>query len=101
MLNQCFHKRQRLSFKNVKTVDANNEEVIPMLERHQSSDGYKKIIDRELSGVIEKAIMHIPPDYRAVFLLRELNGMSTAETAESLDISEANMKIRLKGPGLC
>ena len=95
MLNQCFHKRQRLSFKNEKIVDSNNEKVIPMFERQQSSDGYKKIIDRELSHVIEKAIIHIPLDYRLVFLLRELNGISTAETAESLDISEANVKIRL------
>ena len=95
MLNQCFHKRQRLSFKNEKTVDANNEEVIPMLERQQSSDGYKKIIDSELSHIIGEAIIHIPFDYRVVFLLRELNGMSTAETAESLLISEANVKIRL------
>jgi RNA polymerase sigma factor (sigma-70 family) len=96
MLNQCFHKRQRLSFKNVKTVDANNEAVIPTLERRHPSDGYKKVIDRELGGVIEKAIMQIPLGYRSVFLLRELNGMSTVETAESLDISEANVKIRLK-----
>jgi RNA polymerase sigma-70 factor (ECF subfamily) len=30
-----------------------------------------------------------------VFSLRELNGMSTAETAETLDISETNVKVRL------
>ena len=32
---------------------------------------------------------------RGCFSLSELNGMSTAETAESLEISEANVKIRL------
>jgi RNA polymerase sigma factor (sigma-70 family) len=95
MLNQCFHKRQRLSFKNEKTMDTNNEKVIPMFEKQQSADGYKKIIGRELCHAIEEAIKHIPLDYRVVFSLRELNGMSTAETAESLDISEANVKIRL------
>ena len=95
MLNQCFHKKQRLNFKNEKATDTNNEKVIPMFERRQASDGYKKVIDKELSHVIEKAITDKPSDYRVVFLLRELNGMSTAETAESLDISEANVKIRL------
>jgi len=95
MLNQCFHKKQRLSFKNEKTVDTNNEKVIPMFEKQQSSDGYKKIIGTELGHAIERAIIHIPLDYRVVFLLRELNGMSTAETAESLAISEANVKVRL------
>lgn len=95
MLNQCFHKKQRLNFKNEKATDTNNEKVIPVFERRQASDGYKKIIDKELRHVIEKAIIDIPLDYRIVFLLRELSGMSTAETAESLDISEANVKIRL------
>ena len=95
MLNQCYHKAQRLGFKNEKTIDTNNGKVIPMFESHQSTDGYKKIIDRELSHVIEEAIIHIPLDYRIVFSLRELNGMSTAETAEDLDISEVNVKVRL------
>ena len=95
MLHQCFHKKQRLNFKNEKTADTNNENIIPLFEKQQSSDGFKKIIDSELSHIIGEAIIHIPFDYRVVFLLRELNGMSTAETAESLLISEANVKIRL------
>ena len=95
MLNQCFHKRHRLSFKNEKATDTNNEFIIPMFEKQQSTDGFKKIIDSELSHTIGEAIIHIPFDYRVVFLLRELNGMSTTETAETLDISEANVKIRL------
>ena len=95
MLHQCFHKKKRLNFKNEKTADTNNENIIPLFEKQQSSDGFKKIIDSELSHIIGEAIIHIPFDYRVVFLLRELNGMSTAETAESLLISEANVKIRL------
>ena len=95
MLNQCFHKKQRLSFKNEKTTDTNNESMIPVFEKLQSSDGYKKVIDRELNHMIGEAIIQIPLNYRLVFSLRELNGMSTTETAESLDISEANVKIRL------
>src|SRR5947207_148944 len=95
MLNQCYHKAKRLSFKNEKTADINSEKVIPMFENPLSTGGYKKIIDLELSHVIEGAIISIPLDYRIVFSLRELNGMSTAETAESLAISEANVKVRL------
>jgi RNA polymerase sigma-70 factor (ECF subfamily) len=95
MLHQCFHKKQRLSFKNERIMDVNNEKLIPIFETRQSSDGYKKIIDRELRHRIGEAILNIPLDYRLVFSLRELNGMTTAETAESLDISEANVKTRL------
>ena len=95
MLNLCFHKNHRLSFRNEKAVDTNNENLIPTFGKRQSSDGFKKIIDSELSHAIGEAIVRIPFDYRIVFSLRELNGMSTSETAESLDISEANVKIRL------
>ncbi len=42
-----------------------------------------------------KAIIQIPLSYRVVFSLRELNGMSTSETAQALDISEANVKVIL------
>ncbi len=94
MLNQCFHKKQRLGFIKEKTMDTNNEKLVPMFEKEQS-DGYKKIIDRELNCAIENAIIQMPLDYRVVFVLRQLSGMSTSETAESLDISEANVKTRL------
>jgi len=95
MLHQCYHKKQRLSFKNEKTMDTNSEKVTPMFEKQQSSDGYKKIIGSELVHAVEKAITQIPLSYRLVFSLRELNGMSTAETAESLNISETNVKVIL------
>jgi len=95
MLNQCYHKKQRLSFKNEKTMDTSNEKIVPMFDQQQLADGYKKIIGSELNQVIEKAIIHIPLAYRLVFSLRELNGMSTSETAKALDISEANVKVIL------
>lgn len=95
MLNQCYHKAQRLSFKNEETIDANNEREIPLFEKQQSADGYKKIIDREFNQVIGEAVANIPLVYRIAFSLRELNGLSTTETAEVLDISEINVKVRL------
>ena len=49
----------------------------------------------ELGNVIENALRRIPEDYRIVFTLRELNGLSTADTVEALHISESNVKVRL------
>ena len=95
MLNQCYQKAQKPSFKNEKTNDITNEKTIPMFESNQSSDTYKSVLNNELSNIVGNALIAIPFEYRMVFSLRELNGMSTAETAEVLDISEANVKVRL------
>ena len=66
-----------------------------MFESNQSSDTYRSVLNHELSNVVANALLSIPFEYRMVFSLRELNGMSTAETAEVLDISETNVKVRL------
>jgi RNA polymerase sigma-70 factor, ECF subfamily len=50
---------------------------------------------RELAAVLETAIDALPFEYRVVFALRELEGLSTAETAASLDINEDAVKTRL------
>lgn len=52
-------------------------------------------MNAELNSVLEKALLHIPEDYRTVFTLREINGLNVFETAEILDISENNVKVRL------
>lgn len=94
MLNQCYHKTQRSSYKNETPTDAIPEKAIPMFSPH-SQDTDKTVISREIHHVIENALLTIPLEYRVVFSLREINGMNTAETAEALSISEANVKVRL------
>jgi RNA polymerase sigma-70 factor (ECF subfamily) len=49
----------------------------------------------ELRGQLESAIDALPAIYRAVFVLREVEGLSTAETALCLDIREDAVKTRL------
>jgi RNA polymerase sigma-70 factor, ECF subfamily len=49
----------------------------------------------ELRGVLQRAIDALPESLRAVFMLREVEGLDTDETAECLGISEANVKVRL------
>jgi RNA polymerase sigma-70 factor (ECF subfamily) len=50
---------------------------------------------RELGGLVERAIDELPDTYRTVFVLREVQELSTAETAACLDISEELVKVRL------
>lgn len=44
---------------------------------------------------LKKAMQDLSENYRAVFVLRDLEGLSTRETAEVLEISEGNVKVRL------
>jgi RNA polymerase sigma-70 factor (ECF subfamily) len=94
MLNLCFQKKQKLSFKNeIITDEIKNEKSDIMF--HHSTNNEKITVNKELGHIIENAIHQIPEDYRIVFTLRELNGLSVAETAEALDISESNVKVRM------
>ena len=63
--------------------------------KSKERDPEQQIYDGELKTVIEKAFDALPEDYRSVLMLREIEGLSTAETAECLDISEENVKTRL------
>jgi RNA polymerase sigma-70 factor (ECF subfamily) len=93
MLHNCYKKQQKFSYKNEFAGEVADESV-PMFS-NDHSDTNKKIMNRELSQVIEKAIEQIPEDYSIVFSLREMNGLSVKETAEALSISESNVKVRL------
>jgi RNA polymerase sigma-70 factor (ECF subfamily) len=52
-------------------------------------------IGRELQGLIEGAVDRLPELYRVVFMMREVQQLDVAETSTCLDISEANVKVRL------
>ncbi len=50
---------------------------------------------KELSCVLERAVLSLSDDYRSVFMLRDVEGMSTEETAQCLNLTQENVKVRL------
>ncbi len=50
---------------------------------------------RQLDDRVRRAIMSLPEKYRIVLCLRDIEGLSTAETSAALGLSEANVKVRL------
>jgi len=50
---------------------------------------------RELRVAIEQAVDSLPPLYRSVFVMREIEDLSVAETAECLGITQETVKTRL------
>lgn len=94
MLNNCYRKKQKFSFRNEKPAeDIQPEKNKPMFLNHNHTE--KNVLNKELGHVLESALSKVPEEYRMVFAMRELNGLSTAETAEALNMTEANVKVRL------
>jgi RNA polymerase sigma-70 factor (ECF subfamily) len=58
-------------------------------------DPRKLVEQRELRHVLDEAIAALPDIHRVVFVLRDVAGLNVAETAKALEISEANVKVRL------
>ncbi len=49
----------------------------------------------EVKVLLDEALLRLDAKHRLVFLLRDVEGLSVKETAEALDLSEGNVKIRL------
>jgi len=73
-------------------VDA--EDFMPTLAS-DAPDPEQRASERELGAALEDAIDTLPDQFRAVFVLRDVEGLSTAETAECLGINEETAKTRL------
>ena len=60
-----------------------------------SSDPSERLLQSELKQVIGEAVRALPPKYRMVFNLRDMEGFSTEETASILEITPQAVKTRL------
>ncbi len=55
----------------------------------------QRFAQTELAGILSEAIESLEPAYRLVFVLRDIEDLSTEETADLLGLSEAAVKSRL------
>ena len=55
----------------------------------------EKLLNEELSENLKKSIASLPEKYRMVFVLRDVEGFNTDETAQILNVSPASVKVRL------
>lgn len=60
-----------------------------------SPDPERQAFARELGALLESAVDRLGDGYREVFVLRQVEGLSTSETAQALDVSEDVVKTRL------
>lgn len=64
-----------------------------LMTRERSPE--EQTLDSELRSLLEVAVDSLPHDYRAVLMMRDIEGLSTTETADCLNITEENVKVRL------
>lgn len=89
LINECLMKKRTQG--RTKVVP---DQHVPILAEDKNTPE-KMVMNKELKQVLESAIARLPEKYRLVFLLREVELMSVAETTNALDISEGNVKARL------
>ncbi|MGA3260185.1 MAG: sigma-70 family RNA polymerase sigma factor [Bryobacteraceae bacterium] len=101
--NACLMKRRKSVF--APSQELSLDEFLPAMNREgghatiQIAD-WSRLPDRqmlqsEMKEVLARAIRELPENYRAVILLRDMEELSTLETAQILDLTEDVVKTRL------
>jgi RNA polymerase sigma-70 factor, ECF subfamily len=87
--------RARRGRRLVQIEDVSQRKETAMISSSTERGPEQQAIQRDLQSILEIAIEGLPESFRSVLVLREVEGLSTAETAESLGITEALVKTRL------
>lgn len=94
--NYCLMKRRRSIFAPPAEVSLDEERESPLEIADDSDLPEDRVLRQEMSEELILALRALPDPYRSVVLLREVEELSTAETAELLEISEDAVKQRLR-----
>ena len=84
--------RRRGRYQSFDDEDFGFERFMPMPTVNNPE---RQAFSHEMKVILESAIDTLPHGQREVFMLREVEGLSTAETASSLGVSEDVVKTRL------
>ncbi|MBZ5513362.1 MAG: sigma-70 family RNA polymerase sigma factor [Acidobacteriia bacterium] len=89
--------RKRRSDKSVAIEDKVDDEgdVMPRDFADWKPNPEQQYAQAEIEAILRNSAQSLSPGFRTVFLLRDVDGLSTQETAEILGISEGAVKARL------
>jgi len=98
-LNEAFRRRRHMQrFRSPDAVAsddaANRGEIMETIASAQP-DPERQAYTRELRRALEHAVDALPHTYRTVFMLRDVEGLSTSETGASLGLGDEAVKTRL------
>lgn len=87
-------QKGKLRYINQRDKDSNQNTLLEIPDNKQLNP-HEKMIQKEAKEVLENAIDQLDPKYKVVYMMRVVEEMSSKEIAEALDITVANVKIRI------
>jgi RNA polymerase sigma-70 factor, ECF subfamily len=94
LLKIAIHETLARHRENARFVDLDDlpESEVPRVDARRSPE--HTAARSEIREVLQRAIDELAPTLRTVFMLREVEDMSSSEAAEILEISEDNLNVR-------
>ena len=87
-------KREQSTGADADELSSEEPESCAMSTQSPRTNPERAASDQELRAALEESVDSLPEHYRTVFVLRALEEMSVAETAEALGIQEETVKTR-------
>ena len=95
-INESLKKLKRKKrFSNHQIIDPDTFSPVHSSDMEEMSNPERVTIRCELRKILEQAIDSLPDKYRMVFKMREVDGFNVEETANSLNLTSVNVKVRL------
>jgi RNA polymerase sigma-70 factor, ECF subfamily len=88
-------RKRKRPVESLDATDASDDDSAPVIITDPSPDPSERAEQSELRTLIFKALDHLSPDHRAVLVLREYQGLSYEEIAETLGIEMGTVMSRL------
>ena len=94
-LNEARSRIRRRDAIKMESLDEPDEEGSPALLRDWKEIPSEALERKEVRSLLHQAITALPPIYREVFQLRDIEQLSVNEAAEALGITTSSVKVRL------
>jgi len=93
--NHCLMLARKDKTRTFVSIDNDDELYEDKYTADWSSIPNQNLENEELKRILDESIDKLSPEYRFVFLLRDVEGLSTEETAELTELSVPAVKSRL------
>jgi RNA polymerase sigma factor (sigma-70 family) len=95
-INEALLRLNALKKQNVVLLhsrDVEIESINQVADKQMNPE--RQMVSHEAKLILEKAIDRLPEKYRVIYVLKEIEGLSTEQICETLSLTDSNVKVRL------